>query len=113
MPSHWAETGEPSDERDPADVAPAQLQVEAGEAVARTSHRARLRAALADGQWHSSAELAEIAGLRFGGRVYELRRGADGLAALDIEAEARVLGGRQRWFYRLRPAQPWQGRLPL
>lgn len=45
----------------------------------------RLRALLASGEWKSHAEMTAAGGARFGARVLELRRGADGLPPLAIE----------------------------
>lgn len=45
----------------------------------------RLRALLADLRWHTMDELREVAGWRYGGRLYEVRRGADGGAPITVE----------------------------
>jgi len=71
-----------------------------GEITARRTACTRLRKLLADGRWHSALELVEVGGLRYGGRLHEIRRGQDGAPALDVECEAREQGGRQVWFYR-------------
>lgn len=58
----------------------------------------RLLAFLGDGQWHSQQELTEVAGMRYGGRIHELREAGHNV-------ESQQLGPR-RWFYRLRPSAP-------
>ncbi len=107
-PRHWSEVDEGDDLRKPENAgnlraAPGRttLSLEAGELAARENACVRLRKKLADGRWHSALELVEVAGLRFGGRLFEIRRGLDGGPALDVEAEARERGARQVWFYRL------------
>jgi hypothetical protein len=82
----------------------AQLQLEMGDLAARGNACSRLRRLLADGKWHSALELVEVGGLRYGGRLHEIRRGLDGAPALDVEAEAREHRGRQVWWYRAAPA---------
>lgn len=96
-PRHWSDT-----ERDQelAAGAPLRLQLEAGDLAARETACARLRKLLADGQWHSALELVDVAGLRYGGRLHELRRGLDGGPPLDVESQARQQGRRQVWAYR-------------
>ncbi|MFY3742451.1 hypothetical protein ACOQFB_00965 [Anaeromyxobacter sp. Red801] len=98
-PQHWQELAEERslEVRQPPR---SRLQVELGDLVARDGACARLRALLADGAWHSALELVEAGGLRFGARLFELRRGQDGGPPLDVEGEARDAGGRSRWFYR-------------
>jgi hypothetical protein len=49
---------------------------------------ARLRALLADGRWHLAAELREVAGWRYGARLYEVRRGDDKRPPLTVEVRA-------------------------
>ncbi len=88
----------------------ARLQLEAGEIVARDTACARLRALLADGLAHSAFELVDVAGLRYGGRLHELRRGLDGKPPLDVTGEPRQHGARLVWFYRL-ASPPEQGSL--
>jgi hypothetical protein len=44
-----------------------------------------LRELLADGRWHTMDELREVAGWRYGARLYELRRGRDGGRPLGVE----------------------------
>ncbi len=105
---HWSEPGEERDRGE--DVEPSSLQREAGDVTARENARARLRKLLADGRWHSALELVDVGGLRYGGRLHEIRRGLDGAPALDVESEARPLGGRNVWYYRARLG-PWQGSL--
>ncbi len=107
---HWQEEAEERSQvaREAALVEPAplaRLQLEAGEIVARDTACARLRALLADGAWHSALELVEAGGLRFGGRLHEIRRGLDGAPALDVEAEPRELHRRSVWHYRA-PSAP-------
>jgi hypothetical protein len=51
----------------------------------------RLRGLLADGKWHLAAELRDVAGWRYGARLYEVRRGEDGGPPLTVEV--RALGG--------------------
>lgn len=88
-----------------------RLQLEAAEVTARATACSRLRELLADGAWHSALELVEAGGLRYGGRLHEIRRGLDGALPLDVEGEARELNRRALWFYRLaRPAD--QQKLP-
>lgn len=91
---HWSETDERED-RDEA--APSRLELEAGDVRARANACARLRALLADGRWHDAPELVQVGGLRYGGRLHEIRRGQDGAPALDVEAEPHARGGRQVW----------------
>jgi hypothetical protein len=54
----------------------------------------RLRALLASGEWRSHAEMTQAGGARFGARVLELRRGADGGPPLAIES--RTVGDDDR-----------------
>jgi hypothetical protein len=100
------------DDRDEAseDVERTPLQLEAGELAERENACARLRKLLADGRWHDAPELADVGGLRYGGRLYEIRHGQDGAPALDVEAEPHAHGGRQVWRYRI-AVHGWQGRL--
>lgn len=56
--------------------------------------------------WHSALELVEVGGLRYGGRLHEIRRGQDGAPALEVEAEARPQNGRTVWWYRAAPSRP-------
>jgi hypothetical protein len=77
---------------------------------ARRGACARLRRVLADGAWHSALELLEVGGLRYGGRLHEIRHGDDGGPPLDVEGEPRS-GERGRvWFYRVAPPR---GQAPL
>jgi hypothetical protein len=92
VPRHWTEVYD----RDDQDKPPAA----AGELELRGGACARLRRLLADGTWHSTGELIEAAGHRFGARLLEIRRGRDGRPVLAIEREQRREGGRQVWFYR-------------
>ena len=64
-----------------------QLDLPLPERRRRRSNRDRVRQALADGAWHTAAELVEIGGLRFGARVHELRH------AEGCNVEVRVEGG--------------------
>jgi hypothetical protein len=82
----------------------AQLALTFGDLAAIGTACAKLRAFLADGAWHSALELVQVGGLRFGGRLHEIRRGLDGQPALDVETEARSHNGRRVWWYRLAPA---------
>jgi hypothetical protein len=113
---HWSELAERESEAEEATAAarePARsvgsgrsrLSLEMGEVSARETACARLRKLLADGAWHSALELQEVAGFRYGGRLFELRRGDDGGPALDVEAEARAGGARQLWWYRVAPSR--------
>ena len=43
------------------------------ETITRSSHRKRIRALLADGRWHSMAEMERAGGMRYGARLFELR----------------------------------------
>lgn len=81
----------------------AALSLEAGDLAARETACARLRTLLGDRAWHSALELVDVAGLRYGGRLFELRRGLDGGPALDVEGEARAHGNRTVWWYRIAP----------
>lgn len=102
-PVHWTEATERDEEPSAVPVTShgtPRLQLEAGDVAARGSACARLRALLADGRWHSALELVDAGGLRYGGRLHEIRRGLDGEPALDVEAEAREHGRRQVWHYR-------------
>jgi hypothetical protein len=94
-PRHWQEAAE-----DRGDDEPSRLELEAGDVAARDTACARLRALLADGGWHSALELVDVGGLRYGGRLHEIRRGLDGAPALDVEGEAREHRGRSVWWYR-------------
>ena len=58
------------------------------------THRVRLRALLADREWHTANELRAVGGARFGSRLHELRR--DEL--LDVECR-RISAG--VYHYRL------------
>lgn len=49
-----------------------------------SSKAARLLALLADGKWHSNGECSRVAGLRFGARVLEIRRGLMGLPPMNV-----------------------------
>jgi hypothetical protein len=107
---HWSEA-----DRDPE--APAAAGRAAGlslrgEITARRTACSALRKLLAGGGWHSALELVEVGGLRYGGRLYEIRRGLDGGPPLDVEGEAREQG--RRWFYRIAPAPaaPRQAEFP-
>ncbi len=95
--AHWSEVDRGEDE-------PTRLELEAGDATSRENRCVKLRRLLADGEWHSALELHDTAGMRFGGRLHELRRGLDGLPALDVIGEARAHAGRTVWWYRLAPA---------
>lgn len=63
------------------------------------SNAAKLRALLADGQWHDMAELQAVAGYRYGARKLEIERGQDGGPPLLIEKEP-VDGDSSHWRYR-------------
>lgn len=94
-PAYWQEEAEERSQE-----ARVPLQLEAGDLAARETACARLRALLADGAWHSALELVEAGGLRYGGRLHEIRRGLDGGPPLDVAAEPREHAGRQVWHYR-------------
>jgi hypothetical protein len=66
----------------------------------RQAKLAPLRKLFADGQWHDMHQLAAVAGMRYGARIFELRRGDDGEPPLDIE-KRQVRPG--FWEYRARP----------
>lgn len=68
------------------------------EVVQRNNHRMRLRTLLADQRWHSTAEVLHVAGSGVSSRLAEMRRGADGMPALDIACERTEAG---RYRYRL------------
>ena len=51
---------------------------------------AALRALLSDGQEHAGAELEQVGGRRFAGRIHELRRGEDGGPAIAAYHVARA-----------------------
>jgi hypothetical protein len=51
----------------------------------------RLRQLLGDGRWHMAEELREVAGWRYGARLYEVRRGDDKGPPLTVEV--RAVGG--------------------
>jgi hypothetical protein len=97
-PRHWQEEAEERAEEAPAP--PPRLELEAGDLAARETASARLRALLADGQWHSALELVDAGGLRYGARLLEIRRGLDGAPALDVQGEAHEYRGRTVWRYR-------------
>jgi hypothetical protein len=99
-PLHWQEEAEERALEVRQVAAPTRLQLEAGDVAARETACARLRTLLADGRWHSALELVEAGGLRYGGRLHEIRRGEDGGRPLDVEAEPREHAGRQVWHYR-------------
>lgn len=100
-PPHWQEAAEERGlERHGAGSAP--LQREARELTRREGACSRLRRLLADGRWHGPDELVAVGGLRFGGRLHELRRSDDGGPPLDVEGEHRGDGA---WFYRARLPQ--------
>lgn len=64
--------------------------------IRELSHNAQmLLALLSDGQWKSQEQCMEAGGMRFGGRIHDLRR-----AGHRIEAQRL---GTRRWFYRLIP----------
>ncbi|WP_242344010.1 hypothetical protein [Anaeromyxobacter terrae] len=95
----------PSPEGDrPAEAKPgrAALSLEMGDVRARETACTRLRALLAGGAWRSALELVEAGGLRYGGRLHELRRGEDGGPPLEVESEVREHNGRRVWWYRAR-----------
>lgn len=97
-PRHWTEP----DEDEPPLAPSAARSLEAAELGKRANACQKIRALLRDGAWHGSPELADVGGMRFGARLLEIRRGADGDRPLDVEAEARPRGGRMVWFYRAR-----------
>lgn len=68
------------------------------------SNQKKLRALLADGAWHHMQELQDVAGWRYGARLWEIKRGEDGGPQLDIEKMA-VLGRDDEWLYRATPAK--------
>jgi hypothetical protein len=107
---HWAEAADGDEGLDRNESGPSRLELEAGEVRARANACARLRALLADGRWHEAPELVEVGGLRFGGRLFEIRRGLDGAPSLDVEAEPRPRAGRVVWAYRV-AVHGWQGKL--
>lgn len=94
-PPHWQQEAEERSQE-----ARARLSLEMGDVAARETACARLRALLADGAWHSALELVEAGGLRYGGRLHEIRRGQDGGPPLTVAAEPREHAGRQVWHYR-------------
>lgn len=55
-----------------------------------------LRQLLADGRWHDMRAMQEAGGFRYGGRLLEIRRGEDGLPALEVEARGKA----NAWEYR-------------
>lgn len=73
------------------------------EAKHRNSRSTRLRAALADGEWHFGNELAGASGWRFGGALERIRKGRDGLPVWEVLSERLEEDG-SRWRYR------WTGR---
>ena len=98
LPKHWQETAEERDEvefgeelgpdkvslpsfRSTPAVSLSPVSLEMGEVVARAAASFRLRKLLADGAWHSALELAEVGGLRFGGRLFDPARARRGAAA--------------------------------
>lgn len=62
----------------------------------RLSNRERLFAALSDGAWHSGPALAEVAGLRFGARVHELRHREDDPREIETRFDDGVSWYRMR-----------------
>jgi hypothetical protein len=50
------------------------------------------RRLLGDGRWHSADELRQVAGWRYGARLYELRRGEDGRPPLVIDVRCESGG---------------------
>lgn len=72
----------------------AALREGAGWEAKAPTRRDALRALLADGLWHSMAELRTVAGWRYGARLLELRK-----AGLTVEK--RTVGGDSScWEYR-------------
>lgn len=68
-----------------------------------------LRELLSDRKEHAGAELEAIGGRRFGARVHSIRRGEDGLPALQVECETR--GSESYWTARpYRPDEPRPGK---
>lgn len=58
------------------------------------TRRDALRALLSDGLWHTQQELERAGGMRFGGRIHELRK-----AGFRVE-KRMVDGDSSRWVYR-------------
>lgn len=61
----------------------------------RATHKDALLQLLSDGKWHKMDELAEVAGFRYGARIYEARKKGHRI-------EKQTLGGDVFW-YRLTP----------
>lgn len=55
----------------------------------------RLLQLLSDGKWHEHSELLQVAGYRYGGRIFDLRK-------RGYVIEKQRLGTR-RYFYRMAP----------
>jgi hypothetical protein len=72
------------------------IQIEIGDVVSRSRSRARLRALLSDKRWHTTAEVLAAAGSGVSSRLREIRVGADGLPAWDVECERAGRGYRYR-----------------
>lgn len=53
---------------------------------------AALRDLFADGEWHGGDELRQVAGWRYGARLFELRRGEDGRPPLVIDVRCESGG---------------------
>lgn len=71
---------------------------------AKPSKSALLRTVLSDGRWHSNSELVRAGvGYRYGAVIFNVRRGKDGHAPLDIEKRQKGPG---RWEYRAAKGEP-------
>lgn len=66
----------------------------------RDTQASRLRAVLADYRWHTGRELARRVGWRFSAALLIVRRGEDGDAPWEVQAERLTSDGSQ-WRYRL------------
>lgn len=65
----------------------------------RLSRAEVLRSILEDGHWHTSIELAQRVGHRFGAAILTIRTGEDGWQAWHIE-KARITDSGSVWRYR-------------
>jgi hypothetical protein len=59
---------------------------------ARPTKCAKLRRLLADGRWHSMRELQDVAGWRYGGRLFDCKIGRDGGEPMDHETKRDEAG---------------------
>lgn len=66
-----------------------------------TTHRSALSELLADGQWHTQAEMQAVGGYRYGARLLELRRA--GQMIVTVKVGQGVYRYRRLGFVEIRP----------